>query len=241
MQGVEYSRPTKQYMCPTCEKFHSVIPEYGLNICLATSQLHDFHNPRDPDVTCAPDELHVDWLTIPGARIQTLETAWQIDYQNYKHPMRILLAAGLNDLIKGGNKESVTNSILRLKNAIDDQNIHHPDNPNELVVAILPNPPKLTWFDDNGPPPPGHQNRLNEIEDINTWIVEFNQGYGLITPRFHRFGVRTGRKMMNGEYVKMHAHQFRKWRQSEPVEDMLHLNDYWRTRLGAAVVNHFKS
>ena len=64
--------------------------------------------------------------------------------------MRILLAAGLNDLIKGGNKESVTNSILRLKNAIDDQNIHHPDNPNELVVATLPNPPKLTWFDDNG-------------------------------------------------------------------------------------------
>ena len=46
---------------------------------------------------------------------------------------------------------------------------------------------------------------------------------------------------MHGEFMPMHVHQFKKWRQSEEVGDMVHLNDYWRTRLGGAVVKHFES
>ena len=46
---------------------------------------------------------------------------------------------------------------------------------------------------------------------------------------------------MNGASVPLHVHQLKKWRQTEAVGDMIHLNDYWRTRLGAAVVNHFES
>ena len=108
----------------------------------------------------------------------------------YEIPMGFLLIAGINDLLKGGTLTSLTNSILRLKNTIDDQNALHPDTENKLVVATVLNPPKLTWFSDNGPPPPGHVNRLEEIRAINTWITEFNEGYGNTTPRFHRYGVR---------------------------------------------------
>ena len=139
----------------------------------------------------------------------TLETAWQVDYGKSVRPMRILLFAGLNDLLKGGNKDTLTNSILNLKNLIDDQNVYHPSTPNELVVSTLLNPPNLTWFPDNVKPPTGHVNRLREIEEINRWIVEFNEGYGFVTPRFHHFGVRTGRKMVGGQYVPMHVHHFR--------------------------------
>ena len=35
-------------------------------------------------------------------------------------------------------------------------------------------------------------------------------------------------------------HQWSQWRQSEPVEDMVHLRDYWRVKIGAAVVRHFE-
>ena len=241
MQGVEWSRSNKFFMCPTCAKHHEIRPLDGLNVCLSTSQLHEFHTPRDPDVSCPPDELHVDWLTIPGATIPTLETAWQVDYQKYTQPMRILLVAGLNDLIKGGNVDSVTNSILNLKIAIDEQNKFHPDKPNELVIATLLNPPKVAWFPDTGTPPPGHNNRIEELTEINRWIVEFNDSYGNLTPRFHRFGVKTCRKLVNGRLVPLHAHQLRRWRQSEAVGDMLHLNDFWRVKLGQSVVNHFKS
>ena len=58
--------------------------------------------------------------------------------------MRILLVAGLNDLLKGGNKDTLTNSTLNLKNTIDDQNVYHPSTSNELVVSTLLNPPILT-------------------------------------------------------------------------------------------------
>ena len=240
LQCVEYSSRNRLYMCPTCELQHHVRPETGLNICLGDSQLHEFHLPREPGVICRPDRTHVDWVTIPGATIPTLEYAYQVDYGRYKIPMRVLLVAGVNDLLKGGTI-TITNSILNLKNIIDEQNQFHPAAKNELVVATILNPPKLTWFSDTGPPPPGHTNRLEEIGQLNQWIVEFNLGYGNPTPRFHRFGVKCGRKFVNGASVPLHVHQLKKWRQSEAVGDMVHLNDYWRTRLGAAVVHHFES
>ena len=241
LQGVEYDPRNKDHMCPTCKAQHPAWPNCGLNVCLSTSQLHEVHNPRDPEVTCPPDSLHVDWITIPGATVSTLETAWQVDYLKSVRPMRVLLVAGANDLLKGGNKDSLTNSILHLKNVIDDQNQYHPNTPNELVVATMLNPPILTWFPDNGRPPARHINRIEEIREINQWIIEFNQGYGLATPRFHRFGVRTGRKMVNGVVTQMHVHQFKKWRQTESKEQMLHLNDHWRTRLAGSVVKHFEN
>ena len=240
-QGVEWTTTNRPYLCPTCQCHHPVKTDYGLNVCLSDSQLHGFHNPRDPTVICPPDSIHVDWVTVPGATIPDLQHAWQVDYWKYRTPMRVLLVAGTNDLLKGGDMTSVTNSILHLKNLIDEQNVYHPDTPNEFVMATVLNCPKLTWYPDNGPPPPGHHNRLEEISALNQWIIEFNQGYGNSTPRYHRYGVRSGRKFLHGEYVPMHVHQFKKWRQSEDIADMVHLNDYWRVRLGGAVISYFKS
>ena len=241
MQGKEYSTSNREYLCPTCECYHPIRPYDGLNVCLGTRQLHEFHNPTEEGVLCPPDKLHVDWVTIPDATIPTLETAWEVDYLKYKVPLRVLLVAGINDLLNGGSKDSITNSILNLKNVIDDQNKLHPESPNDLIVATLFNPPVATWFPDNGSPPEGHVNRLQEIREINTWITEFNDSYGNTTPRFHRFGVRSGRKIVNGQYSPLQAHQFKKWRQSEDIKDMLHLNDTWRVKLGASVVAHFQS
>ena len=240
-QGVEWSKSNRCYMCPTCEVYHPARPDPGLNVCLGASQLHEFHVPREPDVTCPPDFLHVDWNTIPGATIPVLTHAYQVDYRKYTRPMRVLLVAGINDLLKGGDFTSITNSILHLKQVFDAQNQYHPSQQNEFMVATILNPPKLCWFPDTGAPPPGHQNRLQEISDINNWIVEFNDSYGNLTPRFHRFGVKSGRKFVDGVPAPLHKHQLHKWRQSEPVHDMIHLNDRMRIRLGAAVIHHFEN
>ena len=67
-----------------------------------TGQLHDLHNPRDPNkVPMGPDPLHIDWLTVVGATIGELEFAWLRDYASQAKPMRILLSAGIDDLDRG--------------------------------------------------------------------------------------------------------------------------------------------
>ena len=99
------------YMCPTCQYSHLARLDYGLNISFSSSQLHNFHQPRDECVVCPPDISHVDWLTIPGATISGLEFAWRIDYHHQPRPMRVLLVAGLNNLTKGGNKDTVMEAI----------------------------------------------------------------------------------------------------------------------------------
>ena len=51
MQEVEWTTTNRSYMCPTCQAYLPVRTEYGLNVCLSDSQLHNFHNPRDTTVT----------------------------------------------------------------------------------------------------------------------------------------------------------------------------------------------
>ena len=113
-------------MCPTCEKHHPSRPCCGLNVCLSDSQLHKFHWTREPGVSRPPDSLHVAWVTIPGATVSNLEHDWHVDYAKNMIPMRVLLVAGINDMLKGGNMTSITNSILHLKNRFDEQNTFHP-------------------------------------------------------------------------------------------------------------------
>ena len=233
LQGVEYTTSNPDYMCPTCRVMHSTFPDYGLNVCLGTSQLHNFHQPWDPTVTCPPDPFHIDWVTISGGTIPDLTQAFTVDYRRQPRPMRIFVTAGLNDLLRGTSRDTIVERFIHLKETIDAQNVYHPHAKNELVIATILNPPKLVWFDANGPPPPNHINQLKDIKEINDWLKTYNKANGRVcTPSFHRFGVRTLRGVQ--------SHQLSQWRQSEPISDMVHLNDYWRVKMGQAVIKHFR-
>ena len=72
-----------------------------------------------------PDTTHVDWLTIPGATIRELAYAWRLDYQNEARPQRIMLVAGLNDLIKGGNLEQFKVQVLEFEERVRHQKVPH--------------------------------------------------------------------------------------------------------------------
>ena len=232
MQGVEYSTKNRNYFCTTCMTTHPTYLDYGLNVCLSDSQLHNFHHPRDPLVDCPPDSLHVDWLTISGGTIADLRHGYLVDYRKQPRAQRILVSAGFNDLMRGASRDTVVERFIHLKETIDAQNAHHPNSKNELVIATILNPPKLVWFSGNGDAPPNFQNRLQELKDLNSWIKFYNSQNGRIcTPAFHRFGIRTIKGVL--------AHHFSQWRQSEPVADMVHLNDRMRVRMGQAVLRHF--
>ena len=241
LQGVEYEDENLAYMCPTCVTDHPARSPDGLNVLVGASNLHDIHHPRDASVSCPPDPVHIDWLTVCGATISDLQYAWELDYGKSTRPMRILLSAGLNDLARGKTRTAVVASILQFRTVVDRQNQYHPHTNNEFVVATVLNPPKLVWFEDNGPPPPDHKNLLNEIKELNSWIVYFNQQRDKITPRFHRFGVKDGtRRDKDGKFQKVKCHLMNRWRQTEPDSDKLHLSDKWRVRMGTAVTRHFQ-
>ena len=233
MQGVEYSTGNPSYMCPTCMSMHTAMPDYGLNVCLSDSQLHNLHHPRDPSVVCPPDPFHIDWVTISGGTIADLTHAFLVDYRKQPRPMRVFVSAGLNDLLRGADNTTVVERFILMEEKVEQQNTFHPHAKNEMVIATILNPPKLVWFPANGPPPTNHHNMLQEIKELNSWIKMFNENNGRVcTPSFHRFGVRTCRGVQ--------SHHLNQWRHSETVRDMVHLNDRWRIRMGQAVIRHFK-
>ena len=240
-QGVEYSSRNRVYFCTTCEVSHQVKMPYGLNVCVSSSELHQLHQPREPGVVCPADKIHVDWLTIPGATISDLSMAWKLDYQHSRRPMRVLLVAGLNDLLKGGNFESVKKELRRFEEEIVHQNRYHPDQPNELTIATMLNPPKMVWFTDNGPPPPGHRDRGEEINLINDWIDAINSLHGKqCAPRFHTWATRTTTREVDGVVREFKTHRWNEWRATETREDKLHLSDKMRVKMGRQVIKYFE-
>ena len=242
LQGVEYSSRNRKYLCPSCVETHLVAMPYGLDICLSDSTLHNFHQPRDPGVICPPDSSHVDWVTIPGAKVEDLLVAWRAEYSRVSRPMRVLLVAGLNDLIKGGDFESLTRDIKRFQDNVSHQNNFHPGKSNSFAVAPLLPAPKLVWYTDNGPTSSTYVNRIEEMTRINEWIQTFNMKNGIHqVPRFHTMGIRTSKRKVEGKMVTFKTHRWNEWRASEQVEDKLHVVDKVRVKMGKYVLKYFQA
>ena len=232
-----------EYLCPTCQTNHLSRLDYGLNICVSDSQLHQFHLPKDQEVVCPPDTSHVDWLTIPGGKIADLDLAWRLDYHREIRPMRILLVAGLNDLLKGGTRQTVMEAIRHFKEVVDLQNRYHFGSDNQFAVAPLLRSPKLVWYADNGTMPEGHMgNRREEIDLLNNDILSFNAQSGLNhVPHFNTLGVRRTKYWYeDGSYRNVVQHRMNHWRTSEALWDKVHLVDTQRIRMGRMVLSYFK-
>ena len=244
LQGAEHASRNCTYLCPSCQVPHNAVLDYGLDICLSSSTMHDFHHPRDPGVVCPPDSSHVDWLTIPGATVEELLFAWQVEYGREVRPMRILLVAGLNNLIKGGDFESLTTQYKRFgDNASYQSSRFHPGKNNSFAIAPLLPAPKLVWFPDNGPTSPGYVNRRDEVASINEWIKTFNYKNGIYqVPAFNTLGTRTTKKkLVGGAQVEFKTHRWNLWRASEAYEDKLHLVDKERVRMGQYLLKYFQA
>ena len=59
-------------------------------------------------------------------------------------------------------------------------------------------------------------------------------------PRFHLFGTRTSRRLVNGVHQIFKTHRWQEWRSSEPRHDMLHLSDKMRIKMGRQVIRFFE-
>ena len=135
----------------------------------------------------------------------------------------------------------MTEEIKRFGVNVRYQDQHHLGLTNEFSVATLLNPPKMVWFPDNGPPPPGHRDRQEELVQLNEWIDEYNRKNGRsCVPRFHNYGTRTTTRVVDGTRQVVKTHRWNEWRASEPRHDMLHLSDSMRVKMGRQVLRFFE-
>ena len=242
LQGVEDKDGNPNYMCTSCSSVHSSLPPQGLHIVVGDGNVHNIHNPRGSRVRCPPDPLHIDWLTVYGATIPELEHAWKVEYGEYKKAMRILLTGGTADFALGRSRNEIVESIMRFRIVVTAQNKYHPNTENDFVVTTVLNPPKLAWFEDNGQLPNNHPNLLNELKELNAWIIYFNEQKGKNTPRIHRLGVKNCfRNDKDRNKKKVLCHIFNQWCESEPRGMQMHLSEQLKVRLVKLITRHFQA
>ena len=145
-------------------------------------------------------------------------------------------------MARGRSRDEIVKSFLHFKMIVDRQNDRHPGQENELVIATMLNPPRFVWCKDDGPPPKNHKDMLQDIMELNNWIIFFNKQNGkTVTPRFHRFGIRDSMtRTRDGKKVRVKKHIMTHWDVSEPVLQRMHLSEQVRHRLGLSVTRHFK-
>ena len=94
-------------------------------------------------------------------------------------------------------------------------------------------------------PNPHYVNRLEEMQWLNTQLLEFNESNGCLSvPHVHKFGVRIDNRSVKDQYghVSVRHRVFHRWGQwrEEARDNMLHLSDETRICLGRTVNKYFR-
>ena len=243
--GVEVTG--NRYLCPSCKSHHSPYPEERHKIVVSDSTLHQFFAPPGYSAVLYPgDTMHADYITIPGASIETLLQAFRLDFaQHTSRPMDVLIVAGYNDLVINHGRDYIMYRYKEFTKFVTGlgQEIH-PTQPNTVAIASLLYPPQLTWYPDNGPPPAGHVNRMEKLVWLNQAIHELNLANNVPDyPRFHTYGIRTATRRSRDVYGQEHhrrikAHRWEHWRELDPTR-MLHLRNDRRYKMGTAANKYF--
>ena len=142
----------EEYLCPTCGqdgvpgKMHFPYPTDRLKVCVSSSTLHEYWRHGN----YAGDTVHIDYCTIPGAKIQDLALAWRADYRHEKRPMDVVCVAGLNN-IKLESEDRIMERIDSFARTVRIQSEnYHPESPSTFTFATMFLPPQFTRFPRNG-------------------------------------------------------------------------------------------
>ena len=211
---------------------------------LSDSTLHNFFAPPTPTrVNYEGDTQHVDYVTIPGATLETIFHAFKLEYSNHTKPMDLFLVAGYNDLVRGKGRDIIIDEIEKFGEYV--RALKNEDNStNTVTVGTFLYPPQLAWFRDNGPEPENYINAKDKIDWLNGKIDALNHEHG--TKHYlgvHKHGMRVTTKKFvdeNGQeqQLKIKRHRWEHWREPDR-KNMLHLTNERRIVLGRAINEYF--
>ena len=174
-QILDVENSDRAYLCPSCKSRHRSYPEARVKMVVSDSTLHEFFAP--PGYTVSQyegDTMHADYITIPGACMDTLFHAFRLDCDLLPpdKPIDVVLVMGYNDLVKGHSRHWIMeclNCFCRYVSDLAQKN--HPDTPNTVAIATFMYPPQLAWLYDNGPEPPNYVNEKEKIDWLNAQLA----------------------------------------------------------------------
>ena len=132
------------YLCPSCKSRHSPYPYTRTKIVLSDSMLHVFFAPpgHTGNSQYAGDLVHSDYITIPGATIDTLTNAFRLEFGGSPRPMDVVVIAGYNDLILGRTRVEIMESFGSFTQLVLNASIDQRER-NTVAICNMIYPPKL--------------------------------------------------------------------------------------------------
>ena len=256
-----------RYECVQCEvKNHYFLPGGRTSVLVTSSTLNDYWG-RKSGVPYVGDDLHLDVISVPGARLRDLNRAYRAEYSTHPLPVDCLVVAGFNDILNsqldraelGTHPEELeqlmqeattrlTEDARALKQAV--LNAHPPHQSNSVAFATLPVPPCLGWVDRANSVRAREQNfirnqkisllgRYNEV--IREMNAECREQTGIDTvraPSFRSWGLK--RRPNSEGPLGPFAHRLTNFREPDPAR-MLHFSPYTKLKMGRSVGRYFKA
>ena len=231
------------YLCLSCHQSpHRIKVGMRMPILISSSTMHNWMGRRYEN-GYKGDDLHCDVLTVPGATINVIEHALEAEYGLTYRPLDVLAVIGLNDLLRGHHVSRIISDLRRLQSTV--HRLAPPGETNSIAISTLLIPPKLADLHNNY-----YGNRLEDIVSLNFQIMELNESQPQdplpvrFAPKFHSWGKCSSKAPVSTapRYLmeSLPKHRYGQWRENIP-EEMLHVDDETRLRMGKATIGYFKA
>ena len=195
------------------------------------------------------DDIHIDYITIPGTTVSELEHAIMAEYSNVHRSVDVLLVGGLNDILRGATDSEIIEDISHFRNSVKSISAGTGDiYQGSFAAATLPFLPKITVKENDQRRI--FNNRRDLMVTLTAKIRESNCSdiHPIIptrlAPCFHTWGIRTkksshftGPKSLTEGWL---THRMGQWRETK-LNDMLHLEGNARIRMGRACIEYYKA
>ena len=91
------------------------------------------------------DDIHVDYLTIPGETVRELHHAFKAKYKNVHCPVDVILVRGLNEIVRGATDTEIMKDIWDFNATMRKMCFCSSEKyRSRFAAATLPFPPRLT-------------------------------------------------------------------------------------------------
>ena len=218
-------RTDGNFHCAGCDTYHTTdLPDGEIPLVVGDSQLRDIH--INELGRRSADEEHLEYLVLPGTRLDGLASLTCYYYSHVKQALKIVMVGGYNDVLHGRSRGAFMESLETFRQLLAELDSFHgrPTNSSKIVVSTLMLAPAILLM--NGDEIVRRNEFLTKegerLHRINNEILSFNASMGfekVSTPLLESMGRRQSWKNNRLRYSVQRTW----WRESRRSQ-MLHLH-----------------